>query len=86
MPSNILAGGSSRIPLQPVAVDMASEEPAEHSQLARLLTDLQSRGKSRVDPEMPLIRGLAGQDAARKVGGAGCIARQWQDSCIKARQ
>lgn len=55
------------MPLQPVAVDMTSKEPAEHSQLARLLTDLNGRRKSRADPEAPRIRGLAGQDAARKV-------------------
>ena len=69
------------MPLQPVAMDMTSREPAEHSQLARLLTDLKSRRRGRADPETPLIRGLAGEEAAHKVGSAaGLVVEQLPQS------
>ena len=57
------------MPLQPLALDMTPGEPAEHSKLARLLHDLESRrDKGRADVEFLPIRGLAGEDAANKVG------------------
>ena len=65
------------MPLQPLALDMTSGEPAEHSKLARLLTNLKSREKGRADPEMAPIRGLAGEDAANKVGVLAFEAGQW---------
>lgn len=71
------AGRTSKVPLQPLALDMTSGEPAEHSKLARLLTNLKSREKGRADPEMAPIRGLAGEDAANKVGVLAFEAGQW---------
>ena len=68
------------MPLQPLALDMTSGEPAERSKLARLLTDLESHKKGRADPAIPPILGLAGNDAADKVGLLALKARLWEST------
>ncbi|CAL5224862.1 g7620 [Coccomyxa viridis] len=61
------AGRSSKVPLQPLELDMTPGEPAESNKLAQPLTALKSREKGRADPEMAPIRGLVGENAANKI-------------------